>query len=143
MSKSFVTAFYATLSPSRRQLTYAAAGHNPPRLLRGGRVLALDGEGGLPLGIAADESYAEATLALDPGDLVLFYTDGITEALARSDREGAREQFDLRRLDDVLVRCAADSAEACLGRVCEELARFTHGAPPEDDQTLVGLRYVP
>jgi len=137
---SFVTAFYATLCPSRRQLTYSLAGHNPPRLLRAGRILSLEDASGLPLGIAADESYDETTIPLDGGDFLLFYTDGITEAMSPPDLSGSRELFGLDRLDALLADCAAVPAKTCLGRVCDELADFTGGAPPADDQTLVGLR---
>ena len=63
-------------------MTYACAGHNPPRLKRcqDGSLLSLDGVGSLPLGIFADQAYEQATSQLVPGDQIIFYTDGITEA---------------------------------------------------------------
>ena len=79
---TFVTAFYAVLDPVKRTIRYAAAGHNPPRLVRGGRVMSLDRTGSLPLGIMEQE-YGEAEVALERGDLLVMYTDGITEAMAR------------------------------------------------------------
>lgn len=157
-SRAFVTAFYATLRPARRELTYAAAGHNPPRLLRGGRVRPLGEEAGLPLGIVADEHYGDRTIPLAPGDFVLFYTDGITEAAAAGSRSAAGaaaspdvqppgadpgELFGVERLDAALLDCASGHPERCLTRILDELHDFTGGAPPADDQTLVGLRCVP
>ncbi|HEX8913981.1 MAG TPA: SpoIIE family protein phosphatase, partial [Humisphaera sp.] len=61
---TFVTAFYAVLDPVARTLAYARAGHNPPRLIRGGRAMSLDEAGALPLGILPDQSYDESTVRL-------------------------------------------------------------------------------
>jgi sigma-B regulation protein RsbU (phosphoserine phosphatase) len=75
---TFVTAFYAVLDPRDCTLTYASAGHNPPRLARAGGVLSLDENAALPLGILAQQDYRQATLKLERSDLLLLYTDGIT-----------------------------------------------------------------
>src|SRR5262249_22682213 len=74
--ETFVTAFYGIYDPPRRSLTYASAGHNPPRLKRcaDGSVLALDGVGNLPLGVLDGLPYDQTTLALQPGDQIVFYT---------------------------------------------------------------------
>jgi sigma-B regulation protein RsbU (phosphoserine phosphatase) len=138
-SGAFVTAFYAALSPRRRRLTYATAGHNPPRLLRAGEVLSLEDGGGLPLGVLGEEEYAEATLTLAPGDLLLLYTDGITEAMGPPAPDGRREIFGLERLDEVLRGCATSNAADCIRGVRAALASFTGGAAPRDDETLVAL----
>ena len=81
-NESFITAFYGVYDPADRTLTYACAGHNPPRLkrCRDGTLLALDEAGGLPLGIMPDGAYDQVVQQLQPGDQILFYTDGITEA---------------------------------------------------------------
>ncbi len=139
-SGTFVTAFYAVLDPASRTLTYSTAGHNPPRLIRGGRALSLDAAGGLPLGIVEGQAYPEARVRLERGDLLLLYTDGITEAMAPA-RAGERvELFGTERLDRVLVGCASGSAAACLERVREAVAAFTADAPATDDRTLIALR---
>ena len=78
------------LDPAAGTLTYSRAGHNPPRLARAGdgTVASLDRAGGLPLGILGDQAYDQATVSLAAGDLLLLYTDGITEAMpGRGDRE--------------------------------------------------------
>lgn len=139
-SGSFVTAFYATLDPVRRRLTYTNAGHNPPRLLRRGQVRSLDEGGGLPLGVEADEHYGEATVSLERGDLLLLYTDGIVEAMAAANPSGTREMFGLHRLDELLAGAGARNTRDIIESIRAALANFTHGAPQSDDQTLVGLR---
>ena len=81
-SDTFVTAFYGIYDPAGRELTYASAGHNPPRLKRcvDGTLGLLDGATALPLGIAPNQTYREQPYRLVPGDQLVLYTDGITEA---------------------------------------------------------------
>ncbi|GMU22340.1 MAG: hypothetical protein AMXMBFR13_24260 [Phycisphaerae bacterium] len=132
-SSSFVTAFYGIWDPARRELTYACAGHNPPRLKRcgAGGVDALDAVQNLPLGIMADEAYSEAVQTLHPGDELVLYTDGITESAAPSG-----ELFGLNRLDAVLGCCRNEPAET-LAAVLDALRDFTRQRPPADDRTLI------
>jgi sigma-B regulation protein RsbU (phosphoserine phosphatase) len=137
---TFVTGFYAVLDPSTRVLTYARAGHNPPRLVRGDRVLSLDATGALPLGIMDGQVYGEAAVVMERGDLLLLYTDGITEAMAPLKGSGPRELFGTGRLDALLLGCGAASAEGCIARVREEVAAFCENRPPTDDQTLIVIR---
>lgn len=137
---TFVTAFYAVLDPATRTLSYSRAGHNPPRLVRGGEVLSLDDRGGLPLGIDERQKYGESTLTLQSGDLLLLYTDGITEAMAPQNASGSRELFGVERLDQLLLQCGAANAQACVDRVRAEVARFGENTPPKDDQTLIAIR---
>ncbi|MBC7784772.1 MAG: serine/threonine-protein phosphatase [Burkholderiales bacterium] len=142
---TFVTAFYAILNPARRTLTYARAGHNPPRLIRGSQVISLEENGGLPLGILTDQCYGQATVQLEPGDLLVLYTDGITEAASPPSTSpgvspAGRELFGTARLDALLVDCRPGSATACIERIRAELADFSQNAPPTDDQTLIALR---
>jgi sigma-B regulation protein RsbU (phosphoserine phosphatase) len=135
-SDTFVTAFYGIYDPARRELLYACAGHNPPRLKRcsDGSLASLNSVAGLPLGIHAGETYAEARVQLVPGDQVVFYTDGVTDA-----RNAAGEMFGLERLDAALSECSL-VASALLGEVLETLARFTDGRPADDDRTLLVAR---
>ncbi len=139
---TFVTAFYAVLDPAARTLTYARAGHNPPRLARGdGRVVSLDGEGELPLGIDGARRYGEATALLGPGDVLVLYTDGITEAMGPRTAGAAPDLFGVGRLDE-LLREHAGSAEVVLTRVKREVESFTGGAALGDDRTLIVARCV-
>jgi sigma-B regulation protein RsbU (phosphoserine phosphatase) len=139
---TFITAFYAVLDPATRTLTYATAGHNPPRLVRDGAVISLNADGGLPLGIFPSQSYEQSTVSLQAGDLILLYTDGITEAMAPLDGAKSRELFGTDRLDKLLVGCGAGNAEECITKVRSALAVFSENAPPTDDQTLIVIRCV-
>jgi phosphoserine phosphatase RsbU/P len=129
----FVTAFYGVFDPVQRSLTFSSAGHNPPRLKRcsDGSVDSLEEIGGPPLGLFEDLEYDQTTLALKPGDILAFYTDGITEAM---DANGV--QFGVRRLDEHMRRCGLDS-KAMIRDTIEAVEQFTGGQPPEDDRTLL------
>ena len=137
---TFVTAFYAVLDPATRTLTYSRAGHNPPRLVRGDRVLPLDGAAALPLGIVGGQAYGQCTVTLEPGDLLLLYTDGITEAMSPPKGAGGRELFGTDRLDDLLLDCGTGDVEECISRIRAAVAAFCEHAPPTDDQTLIAIR---
>ena len=137
---TFVTAFYAILDPKTHTLTYARAGHNPPRLVRNGCVLPIDGEGGLPLGIVCDATYSQATLQLQAGDKLLLYTDGITEAMAPTNGEGSRALFGTERLDALLLECGSRSADECISQIREAVTSFSKNAMPGDDQTLIMIQ---
>jgi sigma-B regulation protein RsbU (phosphoserine phosphatase) len=128
---TFVTAFYAVYDAKARTLTYARAGHNPPRLRHGNNVLGLDHVGGLPLGITAHESYDQYTVQLAVGDAILFYTDGITEA-----RGDAGAMFGTEPLDRALL-ARKDSARQLLATVLKDVHELTIGQPLQDDRTLL------
>lgn len=134
----FVTVWAAVLDPATRRLTYASAGHNPPRLLRGNSVMALDAVGGLPVGIHPAATYEDEGITLEPRDLLVIYTDGITEAM-RPGIEGV-ELFGVECLDQVLGECGSLGTTDCAARVTEAIAAFTHDAAPTDDQTMLILR---
>jgi sigma-B regulation protein RsbU (phosphoserine phosphatase) len=134
---AFVTAFYAVFDPARGTLTYASAGHNPPRLLRclDGSLVPLNRAQRLPLGVSpADAEYAEAGIELVPGDQVVLFTDGVTEAVNK-----AGDVFGTERLDAVLASCPR-RAEDLLRGMLAELEAFTKSAAPTDDRTLVVAR---
>jgi sigma-B regulation protein RsbU (phosphoserine phosphatase) len=135
-SGKFVTAFYGIYEPATRTLDYASAGHNPPRLRRAGtrEVFAIDREGSLPLGIECNEVYCDAREVLAPGDVLLLYTDGITEARAPD-----LELFGVDRLDRMIARCDEGAAEL-LACVLDEVSRFTQSRPPTDDRTLLAIK---
>ncbi len=135
----FVTAFYGIYDPRSRQLTYSSAGHNPPRLHRSrdGGIESLNGARHFPLGIVADTEYEQATLTLDPGDMLLFYTDGITERF-----NSRREMFGVERLDAVL-REHSDSPGTLIDAIRQRLHHFADALPAADDQTLLAMKVTP
>jgi len=136
---TFITAFYAVLDPNTRTLTYSMAGHDPPRLVRDNKIISLDENGGLPLGILCDQPYTQSTVQLQSGDLLVLYTDGITEAMAPL-KGPSRELFGIERLDELLLGCKPGTAAECITRIREAVAGFRENQPATDDQTLVALR---
>ncbi len=132
--EAFVTAFYGIYDPGMHQLTFATAGHNPPRWWKCSEQVALsvDGAAGLPLGIQEGVEYADQTITLSRGDRIVFYTDGIVEAT-----NPLGEQFRTERVDDILKQSCAQSAAEIRDRLLAHLQEFTDGAPPADDQTIV------
>jgi sigma-B regulation protein RsbU (phosphoserine phosphatase) len=90
---TFVTFFFALLSPGRRSLTYINAGHDPPILIRKNGELHELGSSGLIVGILPDASYEPRQMTLSPGDLLLMYTDGVTEARSPDDEEFGTERL--------------------------------------------------
>ncbi len=125
---TFVTAFYAVLDPARRQLSYCSAGHNPPRLVRDGRVISLDKARALPMGIVQDEPFCEAVLTLQPGDLLLLYTDGITETMAPNAGNAEVDLFGVERLDAVLLQSQGASARESIERITRAIDSFSGNA---------------
>ena len=134
----FVTAFYGIYDPRERTLWYACAGHNPPRLKRcaDGSLALLDAAHGLPIGVAENETYNEATHQLQIGDQIVFYTDGITEAFNPNG-----EMFGTERLDRVLENCSVNAA-SLIDELLAAVSDFTAGQPADDDRTILIARVV-
>jgi sigma-B regulation protein RsbU (phosphoserine phosphatase) len=130
----FMTVIAALYRPDTRTLSYLSAGHPPMLLRRRGIVHAL-GEGDqIPLGVLRDHEYRNNEITLESGDLLVLYTDGITEA-----RDGHERMFGAERLRD-LVATGPDSPQALCDRVIAELIAHQGGPIGDDDQTLVVLR---
>ena len=135
---SFVTAFYAVFDPASGVLTYASAGHTPPRMRRrDGSLAVLNRAQRLPLGIKPDEVYPEQSISLQPADRVVLFTDGVIEAV---NPDG--DVFGTIRLDEALVNNDA-AAEQLLGGILDSWSDFTCGRPCGDDRTLVVVRRTP
>ena len=130
----FMTFCFATWRKPTRKLRVANAGQTQPLLLRGDRVETLKLVG-FPLGIYDDLTYEEWSLVLDPGDILVFQSDGLSEA---PDPEG--RQFGTERLASLLTESAALSSGEIADRMLGEVNEFTHGAPVQDDRTLVVMK---
>jgi hypothetical protein len=132
----FFTAFLGIFDPKSRQLTYANAGHPPPLVKRAGDgcIYPVDCFGGLPLGIDAGETFNEATVQLHCGDMLLLYTDGITEA-----RGATSDLLEEHRLMRAAADCHDDqnSPTQLIQHLRETVRIHQDGEPPGDDQTLV------
>lgn len=135
----FVTAVYGVLDGPRRRLTYANAGHNPPLWLRAGGRAEWLGEGGLLLGKFPQAEYRETFVDLQPGDRIVFYTDGITEAPSADG-----EMFGTERLERLVRECPAEaSARRICAQILEAVRAHSGRLHAEDDLTAVVLRVLP
>jgi sigma-B regulation protein RsbU (phosphoserine phosphatase) len=92
------------------------------------------------MGIDGDQRFEQATVKLEKSDLLLLYTDGITEAMEPAKGAASRELFGIERLDALLADCGATSADGCIARVRAAVAAFSGNATPTDDQTLIAIR---
>lgn len=130
----YVTFFCARLDEGARSLTYVNAGHNPPLLVRAGEVGELR-DGGPVLGIFEDCEYEQGSVSLESGDVVVAYTDGLTEALNASG-----EEFGVGRLCEALAGDGGrEPAEVVRDRVVARVRAWCAGTPQHDDLTFVVL----
>ena len=130
----FMTFCFATWRKPTRKLRVANAGQTQPLLLRGDRVETLKLVG-FPLGIFDDVTYEEWSLVLDPGNILLFHSDGLSEA---TDPDG--RFFGTERLAVLLKASAILPPGEIADRLLGEVNEFTHGAPVQDDRTLVVMK---
>ncbi len=139
-SEMFVTAFYAVLDPETGRMRYVNAGHNPPYLVSSQKGKPFDQlrATGMALGVMGDVVWGQKVIRLLPGDLLLLYTDGITEAQDRMGRF-----YGEQRLQNVLRSLGGRSAQEVMEAVLEDLARFTGGAAQQDDVTMIVIRRKP
>jgi phosphoserine phosphatase RsbU/P len=128
----FVTLFYAELDPLTGSLSFINAGHNPPIIAHEGGKLETLGAGGLPLGILPDFDYREGRTQLRPGDVLIAYSDGVTET-----QNPAGEEFGTMRLQEVITQNLDRSAAALRDKIEAALSAFAQGTPAVDDITLV------
>jgi len=132
----FVTLFTCRINASRTHLVFCNAGHNPPLLLRGDGSWCALGTSGIVLGIVDHPRYAEEETTLSPGDTLVLYTDGLTEATDRAGRE-----FGEARVKSVLQEQRGAAASRIEERLIAEVERYSRGKF-QDDVTLVVLRFT-
>lgn len=128
----FITTFYGLIDPEHKRLLYINAGHNPPLLLHADGTSELLEDGGLPLGVFSDARYSESVVNFRPGDILVLYTDGVTDA-----RDGKEESFGLERLQRT-VRAAAErrAHEICDAVTTAVRAHSVDVGGLEDDLTV-------
>jgi len=133
----FVTVFYCVFDPTTGVLRYANGGHNPPYLRRAdGSVEALNGAGGLVLGAMPDVEFPDHTVPLRPGDRLVLYTDGVTEACNPAD-----EAYGAERLIAEVQAHGDGAAAAIVERICQSVTAFVGSAAQFDDITLTVLAW--
>jgi sigma-B regulation protein RsbU (phosphoserine phosphatase) len=150
-SNKYATFFYAQYDPRSRLLTYVNGGHNAPMLFRNGEVIRLE-EGGPVVGLFRAAGYRQASLPLMPGDILVAFTDGVSEAMNIAD-----EEFGEERMTATVRECRAAAASAGSGsvtaatgtspsamidRLMSAADAFAGAAPQHDDMTLVVVRVV-
>ncbi len=134
-AESFISFFLGELNPETGGFTYTNAGHNAPLLVRaGGRVEPLE-RGGLLLGVFPDAVYERGAAQLDPGDVLAFYTDGVTEATNASGG-----MFDDERLVAALLELRCRSVDEIQEGLLERVRVFQEGRPLDDDLTLIVVK---
>ncbi len=130
----YATVFHATLSPTG-VLTYCNAGHNPPFVFGASGLRRLE-SGSMPVGFFANAPYADQTEQLTPGDVLIIYTDGVTEALDVNGHEFGEE-----RLIAILKQRHTDEATAILEAVVDAVKTFARGAAQHDDVTAMVVKF--
>jgi sigma-B regulation protein RsbU (phosphoserine phosphatase) len=134
-SSMFVTAFYGQYDPVSGRLLYASAGHPPPLVLRArGGLEWLDGPGGTALGVVPGLTYITGAVDLAPGDTLLVFTDGVTEAVNADGQE-----FGKSRLSALFDGHPLETAREAIERLLARLDRYVQDVDPHDDITCLAL----
>ncbi len=135
-SAMFVTVLYAVYDPATGHLSYANGGHNLPVIFHAdGSSTVLEYTEGLALAVLPGMEFVEGELTLEPGDTLVLYTDGVTEAM-----DAANEEFGMERLRAVFAGGGPQGAEAANEAVFAAVREFVSGAPQSDDITCLTLR---
>jgi serine phosphatase RsbU (regulator of sigma subunit)/pSer/pThr/pTyr-binding forkhead associated (FHA) protein len=136
-SNRFITFFFCVLDTATGELLFANAGHNPPIVVRASGAAEMLEGGGPVLGILPIARYSEDRTSLQKGDMLVLYSDGVTEANDTEQNEYGEERF-----IGVLQQHRTEPASAIVEAVTKSLAEFAAGAPQADDITLVVARVV-
>lgn len=129
----FLTLVYCLIEPDSGEVTYVNAGHNPPLLYRSDKNELVDlSRTGIPLGVTEEASYDQETTTLNSGDFILFYTDGISDAV-----NSQGEEFGMERVRSVLLDNSRGSADEILAALERASIDFTGSTAPFDDITVM------
>ncbi|MBN2226344.1 MAG: SpoIIE family protein phosphatase [candidate division Zixibacteria bacterium] len=134
-AEKYATLFFAEFDPSRRLFCYANAGHNYPILVRSDGTHHFLETGGMLIGAFSGAQYEMATVTLQDDDLLLFYTDGVSEAQNESD-----EEYGEKRIVDYIVNRRNLSPEELIDGLLNDVRDFDHTDPPRDDTTLIAMK---
>jgi sigma-B regulation protein RsbU (phosphoserine phosphatase) len=136
-SAMFVTVFYGILNTDTGDLSYCIGGHNPPYVLyRSGDSFLLEQPRSMIVGIIDGATFENGHTRLSPGQTLILYTDGVTEAVGSNG-----EEFSQARLNAVLERNAGNSVDQLVQSVGDEVRLFATGLPQSDDITIMALSY--
>ena len=134
-SNKFATLFYAILDNATNEITYCNAGHNEPYLFsKEGKMTKLAASG-LVVGVIPSYPFEETKISIQPDELLILYSDGITEAMNANE-----EEFGENRLYDVIIKNKNESAEKLIEIIFNEVRNFTGNTPQMDDITLIVIK---
>ncbi|MCP4292752.1 MAG: SpoIIE family protein phosphatase [bacterium] len=137
----FATFFYGLLDTQAGTFTSTNAGHNPPLLLRADGTLEELKTGGLLLGMLSQQEYKQETVQMNPGDVIVLYTDGITEAVGpAADEDDIDAMFGEEALEEVVRRSSQMPATGIKESILTAVSQHTEGVAQSDDITLVVIR---
>ena len=132
----FVTVLYAVYNPESGVITYANGGHNPPVIIHtDGSSTMLPMTGGIALGVAPGFRYEQSTFTLGPGETIVLYTDGVTEAM-----NGDGEEFGVDRLRELFEGASPRHPREAVDAILEAVHAFAGDTPQSDDITCLTLR---
>jgi sigma-B regulation protein RsbU (phosphoserine phosphatase) len=135
----FVTIFYGILDTRSGDLEFSIGAHNPPyRFSRQGAVERLPTIGGTLVGAFEKSAFDTAHATLEPGDALLLYTDGVTDA-----EDGNGNSFSEERLTAALERLHCQPVKTVVGELIREVGEFSLGTPQGDDVTALAVRWGP
>ncbi|MCG3132976.1 MAG: hypothetical protein HMLKMBBP_00062 [Planctomycetes bacterium] len=134
----FLTAWHAEVDGSTGRVAFADAGHNPALIVRACGAAEWISAGGPPLGVLPDAEFPEGEAVLRPGDVLVAYTDGITEARPAD----GTEEFGEARLAAVVVAARSGEAASIVSAVLDEASRWCAGAPQADDRSLIVVKRI-
>jgi sigma-B regulation protein RsbU (phosphoserine phosphatase) len=133
----FVTAFYGILDAANRTVAYSNAGHNPPFLMEVDGTVHFEERGGVPLGMFRDTRYYEFFATIEPGQVLVLYTDGVTEAMNR-----AREEYGRDRLVEAVRQCRHLGAREMIDFIHRDVLNWTEGLGATDDVTFFIVKAI-
>jgi serine phosphatase RsbU (regulator of sigma subunit) len=137
-SATFVTMFYARFDQANKTLEYANGGHNPPLLLRSRSGESVELEAGGPImGILKEAQFSNTVVALDPGDILTLFTDGVTEQ-----ENEAGDEFSISRLEEVVRRKQTVPAAALVADITAAVSTFAGTKAQADDLTVVVVKIL-
>lgn len=136
----YATFFYSEFDPVTLQLSFVNAGHNPPVILRSSesdcQLFRLNA-GGPPIGLFPNAQYEGGIFALQPGDRIVLFTDGISESMNKDDEEWGEENL------IAVAQCTCSTAGEAVSRIMSAAQAFAEDAPQHDDMTVVALQVLP
>ncbi len=131
----FVTLFCGLLDAEKHELTFCNAGHNYPLLFSRGEEPVPLKTGGVVLGVIEDRAFEQETVELAPGDVLVIYSDGVTEAM-----DAAEVEFGEEKLNDLIGSHLEDSASTLIGRIFDAVKKHAGDYPQSDDMTMIVVK---